>query len=237
MTIFKYGGYSHPANEVNLTRMDARYVMSPRGRRESKIVTMYLRGELQDTGTPLLSAIANLNAVYATDYQDAALYLDDGTETPHSLKNNQFSMTGVRIIHRSFPQGDGAELATKRTFSVTLQSEYIDAADGLLAWQEELEFIGDCGPRIEVEETFFGPIGYVTAVATAQRIVQRGHAIGLTAYVAPNGPTFGNTDHQERRRLKFRSGRMRGAFATHFGTAWQYEYTSSIPQSGVPDTR
>jgi hypothetical protein len=237
MSYFKYGSHTHTTNEVNLTRMDIRNVLSPRGLRMEKEIRLFLVGEIQDTGSALLTKIATLiDSAYQNDYGDAGLYLDDGTPTRHRLDNTG-SLTGVRIIQRSWPKGDAAELATKRTFSLTLAAVYPDAESNLLAWWESLELIGNAGPRMEVVETTNGPKLFQTSPKSVQRIIQRGEAMGHTAYVLPPGPIFADIEHQDMRQHGLASGRQRGQAATHYKTTWLYRMTSETNRSGVPLTR
>lgn len=237
MSYFRYGSHTHVTNEVNLTRMDIRNILSPRGRRMEKEIRLYLQGEIQATGTELLTKIATLiDQAYLNDYQDAALYLDDDTKTRHFLDNSG-SITGVRIIQRSWPKGDGAELAVKRSFSVTLAAIYPDCEDQLISWTESLKFIGNGGPRYEVVETFDGPQAFLVAKKTAQRIIQKGEGVGYTATVLPPGPIFPAVEHQDIREHELVSGHQRGQIATHYKTTWLYRMTSAVPLFGLPQTR
>lgn len=237
-SIFTYRGIDHEPGEVNLTRMNIRYRDSPRGKRVSRIDTLYLQGEIMADG--FAATIARANAIiemYRFDYGNAALRMEDGTLTPHGLNNDDpLNMTGVRVVERSWPKGGPEELANMRTFHVTLECEYSDNDDQLISWNETLEFYGNTGPRFEVIDTYFGPFANLECLSTAQRIVQTGSAVGFTANVLPPGPLFPSVEHLDRRYVKVGSGRQQGNFACYFPTWWTYYFTSGSYLEAFPTT-
>lgn len=239
MSYFVYNGYQHESGEVNLTRMNITYTPSSRGLRMERTDTLYLEGEIMASGAAaVLTRAQEIINTYNNDYGNARLYLDDGTATTHGLENDSpFNITGVHVMDRSWPKGGAEELANMRTFKITLQATYADNESQLIQWEETLEFQGTGGPRIEVIETYFGPIAYTQALATAQRIVQSGHAIGYTAYVTPPGPIFPEVEHVDRRVIRLGSAKQRGRIATFYPSSWQYYFTTAVPLSGVPWTR
>lgn len=235
MSYFVYGAHQHPANEVNLTRVDIRHRLSPRGRRLSRIVTMFLWGELQDTGAALLTKIGELNDAYRVDYADAGLYLDDGTLTPHRLTNSN-SLSGVKVLHQSWPKGDHAELATKRCFSVTLQAEYANVDDQIVRWSETIQGVGNCGPRWELVPTWFGAIKFDVAIATVQRLVQYGNSIGFQGYAEPFGPLYPAYEHQDQREMERGSPTCAGFQYVNFPMRWAYFMEVPAPADPLPTT-
>lgn len=239
MTTFRYGSYTHPAGEVNLTRMNVRHRLSPRGRRLSTIYTMYLQGEIcAGSQSTISQRIDELIAAYSVDYQDAALLDNSGNPTRHGLTNDDpFCISGVRVLERSWPKGGPAEYATARTFSVTLEAEYADVESPLVAWQETLRFIGDCGPRFDVIETWGGPYPYISTLSTAQRIVQSGVAVGFNAHVDPPGSLFPDIEHRDRRDIELDGGKNQGRLNCYFQTRWTYYHTSGVARAGLPNMR
>lgn len=230
-----YGAFTHLANEVNLVRFDVRHRYSPRGKKLTRLITANLLGELQyDTQAALTARIQEIIDVYSQDLLDWRFRQDDGADTPHGLTNSGDCVSGVRVRQRSWPVGDAAEYATKRTFSVTLQAEYADVETTLVYWKEEIRYRGNCGPRFEVVDTFLGPFFYQTAVATAQHIVQRGEAVGYLAYVEPPGPAFPASEHFDRREIDLGSGTNQGVEVAFFPTRWAYHFTSAVNLAGVP---
>lgn len=236
MTYFTYGAYQHPNAEVNLAKMSIAYRMSPRGRRMERVDTMHLFGQFcEDSTAEVMARIDELINAYSFDYNDAGLYLDDGTATRHKLVNTD-SISGVRVLHRSW-DGSPEELATTRTFDIVLQATYPDNETQLLEWNETVETVGTGGPRFDVVDTYFGPYAQLVAQSTAQRIVQSGSAVGYTAYVDFPAPLYPANEHLDRRTLTRGSGKQRGLIATHFPCRWNYFFSLAAPQSPLPSTR
>ena len=223
----KYGNYQHPANEVNLARLDVRARYSPRLLKTSLIFTMYAEGELLADGQSAInSRIGELINAYSVDGQDFGLYQDDGTPTHHLMRSNDpASITGVRVINRSWPQGDAAEFAVKRTFAITLQAEYTAADSQLFQWEESVELIGNCGPRFDVVETYDGPIVQQLALRTSMKIIQSGSAIGYGGYIMWPGSLLPSYEHQELRRVGRGSGKRQGQQILFFPSHWLYTHT------------
>lgn len=239
MSYFQYGGYTHENGEVDLTRMTINYAHSPRGLRMERTDTLYLQGEIMvDGAAAVLTRAQEIINAYDVDYGNARLYLDDDTPTPHGLDNDSpFNVTGVKVIDRSWPKGGAEELANMRTFKVTLEATFADNESQLLQWEETLQFIGTGGPAFDVIRTFNGPYKQLTALATEQRIIQYGSAVGYTAYVEPPPPLFPEDEHLDRRVITPGTGKQRGRLATFYPISWQYHFTTIAPQSGVPWTR
>jgi hypothetical protein len=234
-SVATYGGHTHPDNEVNLVRTDFRTQLSPRGKKLNFQATFHLFGEIQGTGSTLTTNARNTMLAYHSDYRDFR-YTVDGVLAHEMLSSSSDCISGVRVIHRSFPKGDAAELATKRTFSVTLQATYDTSEDDLVFWQERIDYIGNTGPRYEIIETFNGPISVLTATRTVQRIIQSGKAVGYFTYVLPPGPYAPGNEHEDQRRVSLTSGTNVGQAIRFFTTDWHYfysfgTYTELFPQS------
>jgi hypothetical protein len=237
MSFMRYGSYDFGAGECDMVRMTVRHRRSPRGLRLSKIIRLDLRFEICAEGATLLSRIDGIIAAFSLDYQDAVLMYDASTPTRHALSNTDPTcISGVRVVHRSWDGGPD-QLATVRTGVVSLEAEYSDAESQLVEWQETLEFRGTTGPRVEIVETYDGPIAQVTALRTAQHIVQSGSAVGYLGYVLPPGPLFPAIEHLDRRTEKYGSGSQQGQGAAYYPSSWTYYFTSAVPQSAVPTTR
>jgi hypothetical protein len=231
-----YGGYVHDDNECNLVRIDYRNQLSPRGKRLNAIVTFYLHGELLETGTALFNKITALGNAYRQDYGNFT-YSIGGVITHQLLSNTADCISGVRVLNISLPKGDGAELTVKRTYSLTLQATYDQAESELVSWQESIHYIGNTGPRYEIIETFNGPIAVLTAISTAQRIIQTGKAVGYTTYVLPPGPLLPNNEHQDQRRVSLVGGVNVGQQSRFYTTSWQYTHTLGVYTEVYPQTR
>lgn len=235
-SVAQYGGHTHPDNECNLVRVDYRNLLSPRGKRLNAVVTFYLYGEIQDTGTALFNKITALGNAYRQDYGNFT-YSIDGVITHQLLSNTADCISGVRVLNISLPRGDGAELTVKRAYSITLQATYDIAESELVSWQEAIHYIGNTGPRYEIVETFYGPIAVLTAVSTAQRIIQTGKAVGYTNYVLPPGPLLPQWEHQDQRRVSLIGGVNVGQQSRFYTTTWSYQHTLGTYTEIYPQTR
>lgn len=232
MTYLYYRGQARPQNEANIVRVDKRSRLSPRGRRVQQILTFYVQGEIQGTGSTLLTACNTFLNQFQNDYGDLVLTMDDGSQTPHQMLNSQ-SVSGVRIMHRSWSRGDAAELATKRTYSFQAQSVIDDCEDDLVYATERFRYIGNCGPRFNYIDTYFGPFFFQTAIATAQTVLQYGSAIGYSTTPAPSGCIFPEWEHQEQREIEYDSGQSQGQGQRFFETRWTYRMTSGVPLNAI----
>jgi hypothetical protein len=231
-----YGGYPHDENELNLVRCDYRSVLSPRGRRLNTVVTFHLFGELIDTGSALITKARNLMLAYQNDYRDFR-YSVDGVIAHEMLNSSPDNISGVRVVHRSFAKGDAAELAVKRSYSISLQATYDTAEDDLVYWQESVRYIGNCGPSYEIIPTFSGPISLLTAERTAQHIIQKGKAVGYFGYVLPPGSSLPASEHQDQREVELTGGTQVGQAARFYTTEWAYRHTTGVYTEIFPQVR
>lgn len=234
-----YGGFQHPDNEVNIVRVEHRARFSPRNKRLTTIRTIYLEGEiLADTQSALDAAVAAREDAYKYDGNDFGFYTDAGALTRHRLiQNDPYNLSGVRVINQSWPKGDAAEFATKRTFSVTLQAEIITADSQIVEWQETVEYVGNCGPRYEIVETYLGPVSQLLCKRTSQKIIQSGSALGFQGYILPPGPLLPSIEHQDLRRSALVSGKVMGRVALFYPSSWTYIHTSDRYREVAPVTR
>jgi hypothetical protein len=235
-SVATYGSYQHAENECNLVRIDYRNQLSPRGKRLNAVVTFYLQGEIQDTGTALFNKITALGNAYRQDYGNFT-YSINGVIT-HQLQSNSYDcISGVRVKNISLPKGDGAELAVKRTYSIVLQAVYDIAETELVSWRESVHYVGNTGPRYVIIETFNGPISFLTHRRTAQRITQTGQAVGYTSYVLPPGPYLPQNEHEDQRRVTLTGGVNVGQQSRFYTTSWEYNHTLGVYTEIYPQTR
>ena len=235
-SVATYRGYVHSDNECNLVRISYRNQLSPRGKRLNAVVSFFLAGEIQDTGTALFNKVTALANAYQQDYGNFT-YAIDGVITHQLLSNTADCISGVRVKSISLPKGDGAELAVKRTYAIELQATYDIAETELVSWQESIHYIGNTGPRFEIIETFNGPIAVLTAVSTAQRIIQTGKAVGYTNFVLPPGPYNPQFEHQDQRRVTLTGGVNVGQQSRFYTTEWSYSHTFGTYTELYPQTR
>lgn len=239
MTIFKWGSYSHPANEINLVNIDVRNHHSGRGQLHNVLFTYYLRGEICDDSTAdITSRIAEIESAYSVEGQDCGLYIDASTPTQHVLTNNHpNNLSGNRIIQRpSFPEGGPTEYATGRTYSIIIQALFASPESQVIEYQESVEFYGDCGADVEVWHPIRGaPRLYQRSERTAQRIVQRGHSVGFNGYAEPFGPLYPQYEHRNKRYWKRGSPIFRGRQFTNWPMEWAFVMTAPTAQDSPPN--
>lgn len=240
MTAFSYRGLTHPDAEIELTRYYRRGKFSKRNVRESTVVGMFLKGWVVAEGQAAITARINeIEAAYMVDGGDAALLLDDDSESPHVLKSSLPNcISGVRVVDFQWVTENPAEYVTNRSFVVQLEAEYADAGDQVIFWYEQLEFIGNTGPRWRLVELPLGqPFPITTHRFTKQTIIQSGKSVGYLAYVLPFGPLWPDSEHGDLRRLTLGTPHFNGQGDTHYPCEWSY-FHSRIPYTeGTPSIR
>lgn len=234
---FRYGSFQHPNNEVNLASFTQRRIASDRGQERLVRKTMQLQGVfIASTQAAIKTGILAREAAYATWGRDAALFHDDGTISAHSLVNSE-SVGGVRVLAVDFPEGNGAEYATQRSFSITLEADFITTA-APISFQETLRFTGTGGRRTVIIETLRGsPQKQVVNNRTIQRVVQSGSSVGELAYPTVPPPIFPGGELQERREIVPSSPRRQGDDFIEWPVSWIYHFAFTSPVSGVPHRR
>ena len=233
--ILKYGTYSHDDNEVTIS-IAKQPRFSPRGYRIGTRERWQIQGILQAADTAALKiAQVALEDAYKTNSLDLVLTTDGTTETAHTLKVAD-TLGGIRVVGGvQYPDGDGAELSTFRTYTIVVEGTRKDNERELLAFQETVDIQGSGGPRRVLIEVLNGPPqAQITNLATIQRIVQRGSALGYSTYPAPAAPSIpawlSATEQVISRRGPLS---IRGQFS-EFGVQWQYVMLAPSPVTEVP---
>lgn len=247
---FKYGNFRHRDNEAKLMAFFVKHRLSPRGRRVSVINEMHLNleltlpcdGTIYTTATAqawLRDRISQVIDAYSVDGVDAMFCHDDGTPTRHSMLSAP-SLTGVRVVQRSWPSGDGAEYASTRTAYVILRAEYADVESQLYELSEIVHTIGTCGPRWRMCDLQVGrPRRYDQAEYTHQRIIQTGRAIGFQGYpLAFFGPLYGpQFEHEDMREVAPGHPRYAGNGFVHYPITWTFRFSLPTPLNTFPVIR
>ena len=238
---FSYGKYVHPDNEVNLTKYEVIGVRSRRNVQTHRLSRLHVYGKIKAEGAALKLRIGQLIAAYSNDNMGDAVYSVDGVKTHHWLTNTQ-SLTGVRVMHRSWPEGTAAELANVRSFHIVLESLHYQEAGNKpkwLWWQEVIRHVGTSGPLWEYRRTQEGnPRKKVIWPNSTMKIIQEGQSLGLDGYVmASVSPAFGEIiEHEEERITEPGSAVWQGNGFSNYPYKWRYVYESNIPASHAPDT-
>jgi hypothetical protein len=235
----KYGNFQHPANEATLLRFEQIPRFSHRGERYESLYRFTVEGEFccLNSQAAIHARISSLIAAYAFDEQDIGLYHDDGTATNHVLLNAP-SVSGVKIVERSWPHGDMAdEYATTRRFKIVAEAVYLEPDSGLLFFQETISREGDTGPQFRLVPRLNAPPLFVPIVTvTSTRVIQSGRAVGLSSYPLliplPIWPAWYQGSLS---RVDEIGPAWRGNGFTHFERRWQYVHESPVPLIGVPN--
>jgi len=235
---FMYGSHRHPDNEVNLAKFQQFPVFSERRLRRTTRYRMELNGELQyATQAELTTKIGELIDAYSVDGLEACLYQDDGTPTRHRLANRSDSVTGTRVMYRDWPKGDAAEYATKRTFRIILEAEYLEPDSEITQANEVLAFRGAGGPIWDMAIPFSGnPIPVRRSFKSPQRIVQTGLIVGLTGYPLQYvpGPIFPAWEHVDRREVSPGSAKQYGRMLLDWPISYSYHFSLPSPINAIP---
>lgn len=234
--LLRYGAYTHDQNECAVV-ISKRAVYSPRGLRQFVRETWRVTGIKQAASQAALTAALNtLRAAYNVNGLDAGLYLDDGqTPTDHILPSAA-TLGGVRVVGLEFPNGDGAEYSTFRTYRLTLEADFPDTATNLLEYDEALSFEGTGGPRrvfLDVLEGF--PQEQIGTQCTTYRAVQQGRAVGYGAYPTPPPPIWPAAELPDRRRIALRVPERHANQFARFPVEWYYAFESISPLVGTPN--
>lgn len=215
------GGLTFEDNEVNLVSLSKQVQYSPRGKKLSTVVTASCFGEIQAaTVAEIITRINTIDQGLANNTGDFRYTV--GGALAHSILNTSDCSSGVRVVARSFPKGDAAELATKRSFSFMVQATYDNAQEDLVSWTDTIQITGTGGPKFFILETTNQPFAIYVTNASIQFIHRSGMAVGYVSYIAPPGPLSGGLELQDRRVITNISGRNVGNAIRYQTTKWSY---------------
>lgn len=200
-----------------------------------------ISGELQyDTQAELTTKIRELITAYENEYQDFALYQDDGTMTTHAILNSHpDNMTGTRIVSRSWPLGQPAEYATCRTFRIVIEADFASAVDQLLSFSETVQFSGNGGPRWRMAIPFRGlPVPRPVSQFSPQTIIQSGSCIGFQGYPVAAPPSLlPNWLDNDSTVDRLTGPTFQGQQYAYYGREWSYTHIAPTAQNVVPTVR
>ena len=234
---FRYGGYTHANNEVELASVQRSYSASQAGSQRMRREVWTLKGEIQAASqAALTTALASLEAAYAKDGGDLTFFLDDGTTpTQHAIVSGQ-SLGGTRVLSLVYPQGRGAEYATFRTYEIQIEAEFLIAqSNGLVSWQEAITFTGTGGSDWAVTEVLNGPpVIEQVGTHTLCTASQDGSAVGELQYPIPPGPFAPANELGKNRRFTPTAPKLYNGKLVEWGMAWHYDFISTSPLFGLP---
>jgi hypothetical protein len=233
----KYGSYTHPLGEPGwvitneAVESDSGDIFAVRTRWEISGLISNQGG----TAANMKTKIAALEAAYASDNQDATIYLPDGvTESNHKIVAAN-TIGGTKIVRRpSYPQSSGPEGVTMRHFQLAIEALIpLTSEQVILAFEESVNFQGG-GPRYVMLETLTGPpIKQLGKQATIYQAVQEGRAVGLYGYPVVPRPLW-PTALMGNPRIRRRSPRRVRSNYTEYEVSWSYEFASAVRMIGSP---
>lgn len=235
----KYGTYQHTANLASCSISSKREHNPRTGRaiRERRTVTVqgFLRASTQAN---MKIAIDALIDGYRYDGYEWGLYHDNGDLSSHSLPLSGL-LAPIRVVEApSFPEGEGAEYATQRSYSITLEGLYaLSSSNQTLEYSETLAIRGTGGPRFAVYEVVNGsPVSQTLASATVSTATQSGKTVGLTAYVTPPQPIWPSYEHGDRRAVTRESPMTQGlGIYQIWTTTYSYEFSAPVGLQAFPN--
>ena len=245
VSFFRYGDYQHPDNEVNLVRFEVLNLRSRRQQLYAKLYRMHVSGEIQETTTQgIKDRVDELILAYYFDKKGPAEFWVNGIMTPHRLTNDigQASMSGVRVVQRSWPHGRPSEWANSRNFTIVLEelqdTTTVTLSDGqtnngvepmVLEWQQTIRWVGNTGPLWAMRMTQVDlPRGELVYPFTPETLIQEGSSLGWLGYVAPPGPILGPLlEHMDRRVIDVGTPTHQGLSFAYYPTSWHYEFETN----------
>ncbi len=235
----RWGTYAFPVNGCDLTSR-TRLVTSDSGRPVRYVTRVDVEGELEGDGQAALSAQeAALRAALLINYVDLAFRSDSGGVTAVSLLNSA-SLSGVRVVDGPiFAGSDGAEYATLRRFSFTVEAEFViaNAANAVLSFTETLSITGDGGPDTILRIPINVPLLVRQQISPRTPVfaTQTGRAVGHTKYPPVPGPLWPRPTLQGKRtQINRENPRQLGLACVEYPVSWSYQYESDVPLVGVP---
>ena len=236
--ILKYGSFAHEQNDAAIA-ISRRGNYSGRGNLEYVRETWSIRGFLQAASqSALTTAINSMKAAYNSNGYDVGLYLDDGTTlTSHYMTSSQ-ARGGVRVVALDFPEGEGAEYSTFRSYSITLEADFFNTTDFLLEYNETISFKGTGGPRRVFLETLDGiPQEQIGARFTTYKAMQRGSSIAFGNWPNFPPPIWPAAELLDQREVNIHTPTKVDEQYFGYGIDWSYTFESTSPLQGRPTLR
>lgn len=223
---FRFSNYTHPFGECLVAFFNRATKYNRRGRPESAVFRMIVRGEIVATGQAAIDArVAEIRNAYGLDGGSAALLRTDLSATSIAMPTG--SLRGVQVLDLTFEQEEKkAHFATGLPFSIALEAEYqISDGDPIVEYHEQLTVIGDGGPRYVWQEIDNGPpIRQMVSTNTPVTLLQSGFMVGTSAsHAVVNEPLFpDNLDRPDGIQKGNATPKLDGGVLTEWGINWSY---------------
>ena len=238
MSYVKYGAYQHPDNEANLTLFSVRPLYSSRGFKWGARYTMEIQGEILDTTQSGFQTKVNalINA-YADNGYDFGFYDGDGVLTNHSLTSSA-SLSGTKIVLRDWPKSDGAEWATKRTYRIRVQADFVELENDTVQYDESvINHAGAGTVQRYVNVRSGSPVLQTVREQSYRTVIRHGSATGHTGYPVPPGPLSGSGSIElvDQRKITYSSPQRDRNGYYNYRTEWMYVMQSNQDVGGIPN--
>jgi hypothetical protein len=242
--IFKFHGYKHPANEVDITSITQQRQYSPRNRVVFIRKTMTIQGHMCVSGqASIRDAIELMENAYEAEWHTVGLYHDDGTPSAHVLDFGT-SLNGIRLLTLDYTKEDGGEYATGRSYRAVFQADYLPKCgveDQVYSWDETVTVVGNGGPSWELVPQLYGdPIYQINATRTPQHVVQAGESVGVQGFIAPPAPYWPTQCHEDKILVEHGTAQKKGrnppGGSLLYPTKWRYSFSLmpyNVPVAGV----
>lgn len=229
----KYGSHSHEAGEVALAiSKEAVYEGTIRKYIRER---WDLQGMLIGEVAALSTKIAALEAAYAYDNYDIALYTDAGVITEHvMLAANQIG--GNRVVQPpTYPDGAGAQYATMRTYSIAVEGLRAAGSSSLIHWAESIEWRGTGGANWTYQVPLLGSIqAQQLSQSSVVTITQAGEAVGESVYPTFPSPIWPSQEIEPARVRRMERPQMND---TTRRIQWSYTFLAPSALPGYPTAR
>jgi len=230
--ILRYGSYTHADSEVSVS-ISKQPTFNTIGLRKGYIERWQVRGILHAADADTLrTAIETLEAGYGADNYDLVLYASDGVTVRHAMRNAG-SPGGVRVMQLDYPEGDGAEYTTYRTYNISLEAEYLTQL-GVESYTETYDFSGGGEAWVMVETITGPPLRQTVRQQTPYRCTQSGSSVGGGARPSPPPPAFPGVEHVNERRITYGTPQFLRNGNIQYPLSWSYSFESATPLFALP---
>lgn len=242
---FFYGDYEHLVGEVYPAKIEVIPRFTPEGLRWASQWTYRLKGNFVDVNpelspTGVNTKIGQIYDAYKDNYKDCGFRLPDGSLTKHYMKSNdQYNLSGNRLVYRSWDHQTPTEFANTRSFSIGISSLWRDSIDPIISWTESTERTGTGGPIREVRTTWNGtPYMYTIAKQSKVTHIQQGEVVSLDDWARAPLPYWPDEELVHLRVIQRSSPKYHGdpnfSKPTHFVLRYKYIFQRIGPDPVRP---